>query len=114
MVKNGCGFFGLGTLKSAVSQEWIDEISWFFACWYKFRKAESSFDNYWVGIVKDGWNLIDRGALKSGVSHKWFDELSRLIWHFLHVDSDGIIFGLMDNLFWIFDIQMLGDPCSCT
>ena len=26
-----CGIFSLGTLNSAVSQEWIDEMSWFFA-----------------------------------------------------------------------------------
>ena len=32
------GFLGLRTLKSAVFQEWIDGRSWFFACWYKFRK----------------------------------------------------------------------------
>ena len=41
LVKNGCGLLGLGTIKSAVSQEWIDEMSWFFACWYKFSKAKS-------------------------------------------------------------------------
>ena len=28
--KNGHGLFGLGTLKSAVSQEWIDEMNWLF------------------------------------------------------------------------------------
>ena len=39
VVKNGCGLLGLGTLKSAVLQGQIDEISWFFV--YKFRKAES-------------------------------------------------------------------------
>ena len=34
---------GHETLKSAASQEWIDEMSWFFACWYKFRKAKGYF-----------------------------------------------------------------------
>ena len=43
-------------------------------------------------------------TLKSGVSHKRFDELSRLIEQFLHVDSDGMNFGLMTNLLRIFDI----------
>ena len=70
VVKNGCGLFGIVTLKSAVSQEWIDEISWLLPYWYKFRKAKSHFDNYWVGIVKNWWGLIDHGTLKSGVSHK--------------------------------------------
>ena len=91
LVKNGCGFFCLGAQKSAVSQKWMDEMSCFFACWYKFRKAESCFDNYWVGIVGNGWGLIDHGSLKLGVSHNWFYELSRLI-EKMHVDSDGIIF----------------------
>ena len=104
VVRNGYGLFGHGTLKSALSQELIDEMSWFFACWYKFRKVNSYFDNYWVGIVKNEWGLIDHRALKSGVSHKWFDELSRLTEGFLHVDSDGIIFGLMTKLLCIFDI----------
>ena len=53
VVKNGCGLFGLGALKSAVSSNQIDELSSFFACWYKFRKAQSSFNNYWVGIMKN-------------------------------------------------------------
>ena len=46
MVKNGHGLLGLGTVKSAVTQELMDEISWFFACWYKFREAKSYFNNY--------------------------------------------------------------------
>ena len=32
--------------------EWIDEMSWIFACWYKFRKAECLFNNYLVGTLK--------------------------------------------------------------
>ena len=32
VVISGRGLLGLGTLKSAVSQEWIDELGWFFAC----------------------------------------------------------------------------------
>ena len=90
--------------KTHRSQEWIDEISWFFACWYKFRKVDSYFDYYWVGIVRNGWSLIDHRTLNSDVSHKWFDELNRLIERFLHVHSAGIIFGLMTNLLCIFEI----------
>ena len=59
LVRNGCGLLGLGTLKSAVSQEWVDQMSWFFACWYKFRKAKSYFNNYRVGMVKNECGLID-------------------------------------------------------
>ena len=92
VIKNGCGLLGLRTLKYAQSQEWINELGWFFACWYKFMKAKSYFNNYWVGVVKNEQGLKDRGTLKPGTSHKWFDELSRLIEWFLHADSDGIIF----------------------
>ena len=90
VIKNGCGLLGLRTLKYAQSQEWISELGWFFACWYKFMKAKSYFNNYWVGVVKNEQGLKDRGTLKPGISHKWFDELSRLIEWFLHADSDGI------------------------
>ena len=67
VVKNECSLLGLRTLKFAVSQEWIDEMSWFFACWYKFRKAKSYFNNYWVGMVKNEQGLINYGTLKSVV-----------------------------------------------
>ena len=61
--KNGHGLVGLaGSLKSAVSQEWINEMSW-----YKFRKVKSYFINDWVGMVKNGQGLIDHGTLESGV-----------------------------------------------
>ena len=92
VMKNGCGLLGLGALKSAVTQEWIDELGWFCASWYKFMKGKSYFNNYWVGVVKNEWGLKDHGTLKPGISHKWFDELSRLTERFLHADSDGIIF----------------------
>ena len=90
-----------GGQESVVSQEWIDEMSWRFACWYKFRKAKSYFDNYWVSVVKNGWDLKDHWTLKLVVSHKLFDELSRFIVQYLHVDSDGIIFGLTTSLLYI-------------
>ena len=38
--------------------------------------------------------------MKSVLSHKWLVELSRLSKWFLHADSDGMIFGLMVNVFW--------------
>ena len=104
LIKNGRGLLGLENLKSAVSQEWMDEMSWFLAFWCKFRKPENYLNNYWVGMAKKGARLYRNGTLKSHVSHKWFDELSRLIEWFLHADSDEIIFVLMANLLCIFDI----------
>ena len=41
VIKNGRGLLGLGTQKSAVSQEWINELRSFVACWCKFIKAKS-------------------------------------------------------------------------
>ena len=41
MVKHVCHHFGHGILKLAVCQEWNDGMNWFYACLYKFRKAES-------------------------------------------------------------------------
>ena len=49
MAKNECGFLSHGTQKSAVSQEWIDELSLFFTFWYKFRKAKNYFNNFLGG-----------------------------------------------------------------
>ena len=97
-VRNGHGLLGDRALKSTVSQEWIDEMSWFLACWYKLREAKIYFNNYWVDMVKNGQDLLDHGTLKSRVSHKWFDELSRLIEWFLCADSEGITFGLTTDL----------------
>ena len=45
LIKNGHGLLGLGTLKS-VSQEWIDQLGWYFACWYKFMEGKSYFKGY--------------------------------------------------------------------
>ena len=45
-------FSGHRTQKLTLSQKWTDEINWFFACWYKFKKAKSWFNDFWVGLVK--------------------------------------------------------------
>ena len=70
-IKNGRGLLGLGTQKSAVCQEWINELGSFVACWCKFMKVKSYFNNYWVGMVKNEQGLKDRGTLKPRTSHKW-------------------------------------------
>ena len=68
LVKNGGGVLNHGTLKSAVSQE-SELIKWadFFACWYKFRKANGN-----LVIIGQKWVAIKfrlYGTLKSGASH---------------------------------------------
>ena len=57
MTKKWCDQSGHGTLKSTVSQKWIDWINSFFTCWCKFRKAKSRFSDFWVCVVKNGHGL---------------------------------------------------------
>ena len=76
IVKNGCGQSSDGTLKLSVSEEWTDGINWFFACWYKFRKAKSYFNDSGVGMVKNCYGLLVHETLKSAVSEEWMYELS--------------------------------------
>ena len=76
VVKNMCCFLGHGTVKSAVSQEWIDELSWFWTWWYNFRKNKSYFNKFYVGVVKTWCGLLVHETLKSAISGEWIDELS--------------------------------------
>ena len=63
VVKTGHGLLDIGTLKVAVLQEPINEMGWFFACWYKFRKAKSYFNNDQLCMVKNGEALEVMGLL---------------------------------------------------
>ena len=108
MIKNGRGLLGHGTLKTAVSQEQIDELSWFFACWYKFRKAKSYF-NYWMGLVKNRQDVFGQKTLKSSVPWEWFDEFSWLIEWYLHVDCDAISFGWTAIILYLW-LSNVGGP----
>ena len=65
VVKNGCGFLGPENLRSAVSPEWINELSLFLTRSYKFRKANSLYDKFWVV-----WVIL--GTLKSTMCQEWF------------------------------------------
>ena len=73
LVENGLGILGNGTLKYAVSKEWGNELSCFFACWYGFRKAENYFNNYFNYLVKTVCSLKVFGTLKFTLSRKWID-----------------------------------------
>ena len=57
-------------------------------------------------MVKNGWGFRDHRTLKSVVSRKWFDELSRLNEWFLCTDSNGMGFGLISILVFIFGIYL--------
>ena len=68
--KTGCGHSVLRTLKLAVCQGIMNGINWFLVCWYKFMKAKSYFNNFFVVVVKDVCDLLILGTLKSAVYYK--------------------------------------------
>ena len=74
VVKNGCGYSVLRTLKLAVCQGEMSGINWFLVCWYKFRKVKSYFNNF-LALVKNGRGFVCFGTLKSFQSMKWADIL---------------------------------------
>ena len=51
-------------------------MNWFFACWCKFRKAKSFFNDLRVGAVKNGLGHSVNETLKSVVSLEWVYELN--------------------------------------
>ena len=75
VVKNGGGLLDHGNLKSAVSPQESELIKWtnFFACWYKFRKANVNLVIIGWAWLKMGINFRSYEALKSGASQIWFD-----------------------------------------
>ena len=75
MIKNGFGQSGLWALNLTLSPEWTDDINWFFACWHKFRKSKSWFNDFRVGMVKHGQGFLVHETLKSW---EWIYELSWL------------------------------------
>ena len=84
--KNGCGHSCHTTQKLAVSEEWIEGVKSFFACWCKFRKAKSYLNGFLVPVVKNGHVSLVHGTLKYAVSQKWIYELSLFfvffVWYF--------------------------------
>ena len=72
-------------------------MSWFFACWYKFGKAQCWFYNYWVGMLKK-WVRPFRsyGTLKPGALTNYL--MNQPDW------LNNFCIGLITNLLCIFDI----------
>ena len=87
MGRDRCGQPSHRTLKLTISQEWIDGMNSFFACWYKFRKAKCNFNNFWVDVVKMVCGHLVHETLESA---HWVYELI-----FLHADCTVI------NNFWL-------------
>ena len=76
-VRDGWDQPGHRTLKLTVSQELVDGMNWFFACWWKFRKVKSNFNYFWVNVVKIGRGHVVHEDLKCA---EWVHELS---WFFV-------------------------------
>ena len=77
MVRNECNQSGHGTLKLNVSQDWIDEMNWYFACWWKSGKAKSYFNDFWVDVVKNRHGHLVQELLKFA---EWVIELIFVCW----------------------------------
>ena len=81
-----------------LKNEWI--TAWFVACWYKFKKPKSYFNNYWTGLAKNVPDLSDPETMYLTNDLMNWAELIEL---FLRTEfSDWIIIGLTTNLLWIF------------
>ena len=106
MVENGTGQFGDGALKLTLSEEWTDGRNWFFACWYKLRKAKSWFNDVCVGVVKKWPRLFI----------SWDPKICCILRMNLWIE---LIFSMLmwDNNFWLdgySTLWFLGVHCSCT
>ena len=104
--KNERDLVGLGTLKSAVSQEWSNELGWFFACWYKFMKVKSCFKNYWVSMSKMGEVLMIVGLLNQ--VHLIVDLMNWADWlnNFCMLIMEYYFFALNDAPYWLYESCM--------
>ena len=87
-IKSLLRIFGVGMDKNvfdhpflAVSREWIDGIKRFFACGYKFCRAESYLNGCWVFFVKSWCDLLVYGTDEYPVSQEW-DSIYDLSWFF--------------------------------
>ena len=68
MVKYGCGLLGHETLQSAVSQEWMNELSCCFV--YSCIVSGKLKDTLGMHMVKCGCDLWGAGTIKSTLSQE--------------------------------------------
>ena len=75
LVKNGCGHSGLRALNSAVSEERINWLNWFWCVDKNSEKPKVHFDNFWVVVVKNGRGFFGCGTPKNLLNEllKWAD-----------------------------------------
>ena len=72
---------GHGTLQSALSQQWMNELSWFFTCSYIVRKAKSYSGWTWSWL----WLFRSKVSKISFISRiNWWTELIFACWKWFH------------------------------
>ena len=73
MVKNALSQSDSKILKSAISQEKIEESIWFMECSYKFKKHKRWFVNFWLEEVKNTLGHLNCRILESTISQVRID-----------------------------------------
>ena len=58
------------------SLEQINEIAWFFACWYQFKKNKFWSITFLVGMAKNECGQSGYETLKLNVSQEWTVEIN--------------------------------------
>ena len=79
-----------------ISLEQIDEIAWFFACWYKFLEIKSWLKNFGIGVVKNGCDQSGPRTLKLAGSQG----IGRMIWCFAQWYKFRTVKSYSDN-YWV-------------
>ena len=63
MIRDGCGQPGYSKIDCILRMSKWNEV--FFACWCKFRKAKTNFNDLWVDMVKIGYGNLVQETVKS-------------------------------------------------
>ena len=82
-----CGLLGLGTLKSAVSQEWTDELGWFLLTDTNLWKLRVTL--IIIGLV---WSKMVEALKIVGFLNQVYLTNDLMYWADWLNDSDGILF----------------------
>ena len=95
--QNGCGQFCLWILKLTLSEEWIDGVCWYFACWYNFTQIKRWLEIFGVSMLKNECGKSGGGTLKLTVSEEWTHGINWFFscWYMVTKDKNW------SKLFWV-------------